>query len=112
MLLLSLLATHFALTHSFAQTRRYLTEKLGYNPDKALGKTMDVKRGLRDTAEHGAFTKGALYLRGAESIARFSAEGGDLKRLYIGKVTLKDLALIEQIPDLQPPLMLPEWLRG
>jgi len=107
----SVLAVEFGLKHSFADTREYLEDRLGYTPEKALVKAIDVKRGLTDTSEPGGFTKGIVYFRGLCAIRKFVEDGGDLKRLYIGKVALEDLELIEQIPDLQPPLIIPSFLR-
>ncbi|HAI98184.1 TPA: hypothetical protein DCL30_01405 [Candidatus Peribacteria bacterium] len=108
----SVLGIVFGLKHSFAKTRQYLEEELRYSSQKALTKTIDIKRGLKDTSEHGGFTKGVTYLRGLRAIERFVDGGGDLRRLYIGKVSLRDLDLIEKIPSLLPPLLLPSYLRG
>ncbi|MDD5624016.1 MAG: DUF1704 domain-containing protein, partial [Candidatus Peribacteraceae bacterium] len=105
------LGIHFALSHSFAETRAFLEEELGYSREKALNKALDMKRGIRDTSEPGAFTKGIVYFRGQRMVERFLAKGGDLRRLYVGKVSLPDLPLIEQIPGLLPPLLLPAFLR-
>ena len=107
----SYLAVEFAREHGFRDTRRYLEQELGYGTEKALSKTIDVKRGLTRTTEPGAFTKGMVYLKGLTSIEAFQSGGGDLKRLYVGKVTLEDLDLIEKVPSLAKPLLLPEWLR-
>jgi len=52
-----------------------------------------------------------VYFRGLRSIERFIAERGDLRRLYVGKVALEDLSIVEGVPGLQPPLLLPDFLR-
>ena len=105
------LAVAYALDHSFAETRRYLEEELGFMPEKALTKTIDLKRGLSDASAPGAFTKALVYFRGQRAIERFLGAGGDLRRLYIGKVAIEDLELIEQIPGLKSPFLLPAFLR-
>jgi len=107
----SLLAVEFARSHGFRDTLHYLEGTLGYNREKAIGKCLDIKRGIGDTSAPGAFTKGSVYLHGLDAVEEFVRHGGDLRRLFIGKVTLEDLELIEQIPDLEPALLLPEWLR-
>lgn len=107
----SFLAVEYARTHGFRDTRTYLETELGYMPEKALQKTIDVKRGMASTGEHGCFTKGSVYFTGLTSIEAFTSGGGDLRRLYVGKIALEDLALVEQIPNLVAPLLLPEWLR-
>ncbi len=107
----NILGTAFALEHSFADTRQYLHEELGYDLDKALTKAIDMKRGLIHTVEPGGFTRGIVYFRGLRAIEHFVAEGNDLRRLYIGKIALEDLPILEQIPGVKEPLILPVFLR-
>lgn len=107
----SLLAVEYARTHGFGDTRKYLETTLSYTSEKALSKAIDVKRGLTQTGKPGAFTKGSVYFTGLTSLESYVSGGGDLRRLYVGKVTLEDLALVEQIPHIGKPLLLPEWLR-
>lgn len=106
----NVLAVAFAMEHSFAGTRAYLQEELGFSADKALSKAMDMKRGLSRTAEPGAFTKSLVYFRGLRAIEQFVREGGDLRRLYVGKITIEDLPIIGQIEGIHPPLILPAFL--
>lgn len=105
------LALHFALTHSFAETRKYLGEALHYPPEKALIKTLQLKRGIGNTEEPGAFTKGIVYFRGLRAMESFVQSGGDLRRLYIGKIALEDLEIAERLPGITPPVLLPDFLR-
>ncbi len=107
----NVLAVAYAIEHSFAKTRTYLREELGFTADKALSKAIDLKRGLTRTIEPGAFTKSLVYFRGLRAIEHFIQEGGELKRLYRGKVAIEDLSLIEQIEGIRPPLILPAFLR-
>jgi uncharacterized protein (TIGR02421 family) len=107
----NLLGLAFGLEHSFVETRQYLEAELGYSPEKALTQAINIKRGLTDTSEPGGFTKSAVYFRGLRAIEEFVAAGGNLADLYIGKITLADLDLIKQVPDLQSPVLLPAFLR-
>lgn len=107
----SVLAVAYAMEHSFAETRRYLEEHLGYQAEHALMKTLDLKRGISQTEEPGAFTKALVYFRGYRAIEHFLREGGDITRLYIGKIAMEDLALIDRIPGVRPALILPFSLR-
>lgn len=107
----SVLAVAYGLEHTFVETRRYLEEELGYTKEKALTKALDVKRGLRDPSEHGGMTKGIVYLQGQQMVEEYLGNGGDLKKLYLGKISIEDLDLIDALPDLRPPLLLPEWVR-
>lgn len=107
-----ILGAAFALEHGFADTRRYLTDTLGYDDAEALHKAIDMKRGITDTSQSGAFTRGIVYFRGQRAIEQFLAAGGDLSRLYIGKIALEDLEILETIPELKPPLLLPTFLQA
>lgn len=107
----NLLGVDFGIGHSFAETRKYLQEELGYDSEKALMQTVSIKRGLSDTSQSGAFTKSVVYFRGLRTIEKYVRDGGNLSRLYIGRIALEDLSLIEEISDLHPPLLLPEFLR-
>ncbi len=106
------LAIAYALDHSFVETRSYLEEELGYAPGKALTKTIELKRGLHDTAEPGSFTKGIVYFRGLRAIEQYIADGGDITRLYIGKIALEDLETAEQVEGVKQPLLVPRYLRA
>lgn len=107
----NVLAIAYAAEHSFADTRRYLEEELGYRSEKALSKAIDLKRGFHVTSEPGSFTKGLVYFRGLRAIEHFLQQGGAIERLFVGKVALEDLELIEKTPGLQPPILLPLFLR-
>lgn len=105
-----LLGVAYALEHSFAETRAHMEEVIGYRPEKALSKAFDVKRGLTETAQPGAFTKGVVYFRGQRTIEQFLKDGGDIRRLYVGKIAIEDLPLLDNIDDLKAPLVLPQFL--
>ena len=105
------LGAGFVLEHSFAETRSYLRDELGYSDSKAISGAISMKRGLTNTSEHGGFTKSLVYFRGLKAIEKFVKNGGDLKRLYIGKISLEHLELIEELQDLQAPLLIPGFLR-
>lgn len=107
----NVLAIAYALEHGFAETRRYLEEELGYHAEKALSKAIDLKRGLSDTSEPGGFTKGLVYFRGLRAIEHYLEQGGKLERLFLGKVALEDLDLLEKIPGVKAPILLPLFLR-
>lgn len=107
----SLLGLEYALGHSFCETLAYLEGELGYRPEKALQKTFDFKRGLSHTSEAGAFTKSVVYFRGQRAIEQFLKDGGDMRRLYVGKIAIEDLPLLDAMDDLKEPLILPHFLR-
>lgn len=85
-------------------------KSFGLSDEKAFRMALRAKRGFGDTGANGAFTKDLLYLKGYIRIADFKKNGGDLKKLLIGKVALEDLPFIENIPGIVPPKFLPKWL--
>lgn len=105
----NVLAVDYALRHGFAQLRTYL-EDIGYAPEKSLTKALALKRGMGDTSKPGAFTKDLVYERGRYAIAKYLEDGGDIKRLYVGRVAIEDLELVEKLPELKPPILLPKNL--
>jgi uncharacterized protein (TIGR02421 family) len=107
----NVLGIAYALDHSFAELRTYLREELGFKKEKAIMKAIDFKRGINRTEEVGAFTRGLAYFRGYRAIEHFVQHGGDLRKLYVGKIAIEDLPLIERIPNIQQGLILPVWLR-
>jgi hypothetical protein len=107
----SVLGVAYAMEHSFAETRNYLRKELGFTYEKALMKTADLKRGVSRTSEPGAFTKSLVYFRGYRAIEQFVREGGDIRKLYVGKIAIEDVSLIDQIAGVKKPLILPTYLR-
>jgi len=102
-------AVSLALKHSFVEVfEKMLDFKIP--PERAFRNALKVKRGLEDTSLPGAFTKDFLYYRGFKKIKEFVDRGGKIKDLYIGKFSLDDLNLVQQISDLKEPKYLPVWL--
>ena len=61
----------------------------------------------------GGSVKDAIYLRGISRILDALAEGIDLDVLFVGKLALDDVPLIQDLLDrqvLQPPWVRPRWL--
>lgn len=107
----NVLGVAYGLEHSFAETRKYLKEEVGFSEDKSVSASISLKRGLSDTSEDGAFTKGICYFRGLRAIEKFVADGGKIEDLYIGKIAVEDIDIVKKVQDLTPPLLLPEFLQ-
>ena len=61
----------------------------------------------------GGSVKDAIYLRGISRILEVLAEGGSLEVLFVGKLALDHIPLIQDLLDrevLQPPWVRPRWL--
>ena len=93
-------AVHYALTHDFADTfahlKRYFSEKMSWKL------ALRAKRGLHDTSRPGAYTKDCAYLRGFLEVWRFSRRH-DVESLYVGKIGIRDLPLLAEVPHLSRP---------
>ncbi|MBI4232237.1 DUF1704 domain-containing protein, partial [Candidatus Peregrinibacteria bacterium] len=99
-----------SLNHSFVEVYKKLIA-LGLSPKQAFGSCLKAKRGLYDTSEPGAFTKDYVYYKGYHQIKEFVEKGGDIKDLYIGKLDLGDLEKVKRIHGINPPRVLPTWLK-
>jgi hypothetical protein len=100
-----LLAAVKAATGSFAEVYREQRE-YGFDHDTAYLTAKRVKRGLGDTAAPGGYIKEQAYLWGRLMIEEYVVSGGDLSRLYVGKVAFEHLALLPEL-GLRPPRYIP-----
>lgn len=57
-------------------------------PSVAWGLTLRVKRGLAQPGLPGVYAKDTVYARGFRAVHAWLAAGGDVARLYVGKVGL------------------------
>jgi len=105
----NILAVYYAHKFSFVESYQML-KKHNISDTDAFRLILKAKRGIRDTSKPGCFTKGSIYLKGALMIQDFASNGGDLKKLYVGKIALEDLDIIYAIPTLRPPTYLPKFL--
>lgn len=104
-------AIYLSTNNTFSELYKILRSKR-LTKKAALNICLRVKRGLHDTASHGAFTKDYLYHSGYQSIKKYVEEGGDLRDLYFGKYNLKDLPYIKNINSLNyDQIILPSWLK-
>jgi uncharacterized protein (TIGR02421 family) len=91
---------------SFVETFRLLHGDLGLSPRRAFRVAMRVHRA-------GGFTKDAMYLRGFEAVLRHLGGGGSLEPLLVGKISLADVPVIEELQwrgVLADAPLRPRWL--
>lgn len=89
----------------FVETHRLLVGH-GLPAGSAYGIAMRVHRA-------GGFTKDAIYLRGLLALLGHVAAGGVLDLLFLGKFSLEDLPLVEDLAErglLAPPRVMPRYL--
>lgn len=95
-------------TASFTETFRELTRRYGFGARQAFDITLRAHRG-------GGFTKDAVYLRGLTHLLQYLGDGGEMAPLYLGKIALEQLDLIEELrwrKVLQPGPLQPRHLQG
>ncbi|MHA6513747.1 flavohemoglobin expression-modulating QEGLA motif protein [Tessaracoccus sp. Z1128] len=77
----------------------------GFHPGGAFTTVMRVFRS-------GGLTKDAIYLRGLLDLLAHLRGGGVLDALFLGKFSLVDLPLVDELASrgvLHPPVLLPRW---
>jgi uncharacterized protein (TIGR02421 family) len=63
----------------------------------------------------GGYTKDAVYLRGLKSLVEYLRAGGDLRPLFVGKISIEDVPLIKELllrKVLNPVLLYPSYLES
>jgi hypothetical protein len=60
------------------------------SPGLAWGICLRIKRGLRHPGEPGVYAKDSVYLAGRNQVRAWLDEGGDIRKLYVGKVGIHD----------------------
>jgi len=83
-------AGYLSLTSDF-RTIFELFTSYGFTPENAFQRTFRLKRGLKNLEKPGLFAKEAVYYQGMLEVKKFLDEGGDVHKLYAGKVGLADL---------------------
>lgn len=92
---------------SFVRVFRELSEDLGFRPTAAWNMTMRVFRS-------GGLAKDAVYLRGLIRLLAYLGRGGSLEPLFVGKMALEHVPLVEELlwrQILREPPLEPRWLR-
>ena len=87
------IATHYSLTHSFYEIFSIL-KQYNFKDSDAYAITLRAKRNLKDTSLPGGFTKDYVYFSGYQKVKEY-AKNNSLKKLFIGKIKLEDLELLE-----------------
>lgn len=78
---------------TFVDTFRSLC-RFGFSPHGAFTITLRIYRG-------GGLIKDCIYLRGLETLLDYLREGRDLARLYLGKIALKHLEIVNELATRQ-----------
>ncbi len=91
---------------SFVETFRLLRRTYRFKKKTAFSITARVYRG-------GGLVKDAVYLRGLVAVLKYLAEGGTLEPLFVGKIGLNHVPLIQELrwrQVLLPPPLIPRYM--
>jgi uncharacterized protein (TIGR02421 family) len=91
----------------FVEAYNYLIEKYNFSQSNAFTTVMRIYRG-------GGLTKDIIYLRGFLEILKYLENGGDIKPLFTGKISLSQISFIEELnmrSILKPVPLLPRYLK-
>ncbi|WP_420461031.1 flavohemoglobin expression-modulating QEGLA motif protein [Neolewinella sp.] len=97
---------HMLRGHPFHETFQLLHEQHGVPVRAAFYTTARIYRG-------GGFTKDAVYLRGLVELLDYLGRGGELEPLFIGKLRLDYVPLLDELRQrgiLRPPPLTPRYL--
>jgi uncharacterized protein (TIGR02421 family) len=86
----------------FTEVFEELHEGFGFAPKTAWSITIRVTRS-------GGLTKDVIYLRGITRVLEFAAQRKDISALFIGKLSLEHVPLVEDL--LQREVLHPAWIR-
>ncbi len=89
----------------FVETFHLLHDDHGLPPRAAFMTTLRTYRG-------GGLTKDAIYLRGLWSLIEYLREGHDAEPLYVGKIALEHVSLVQELRRrgiVGPPALLPRF---
>ncbi|MDQ7021946.1 MAG: DUF1704 domain-containing protein, partial [Candidatus Gracilibacteria bacterium] len=87
---------NFALNNSYNNLLEKLLEFYKYDFEKIFNRLVRIKRGFQKASDEGVFYKDVVYLNGYLKINKFIEEGGSLKELYLGKITIEDLKELKE----------------
>lgn len=79
-------AVAWARDEGFREVYERLHQEIGANAAWTI--TLRIKRGLARPGGPGVYAKDTVYLRGFREVRDWLADGGDIQRLYVGKVGL------------------------
>jgi len=90
---------------SFLDTFELLHDEHHFGPRSAFMTALRVHRG-------GGLAKDAIYLRGLRDLIAYLHAGHDLEPLYVGKISLEQVALVQELRRrevVKPPALLPRF---
>ena len=103
---LQIVAIFMAKKMGFQDLFHYMQSTFDVSEELAWKLCLKTKRGFTDTSQKGAFTKDSIYFIGNREIEKFIKRGGEIEELYIGKVAIAELKIVQKIKGLRDPQFL------
>ncbi len=103
---LRLMASYKCFEMDFFDLYQYVSQYLDKNTSFDL--VTRIKRGLRDTGIYGGYTKDQVYFKGFLKVDQL--ERSDLSKLYLGKIGIDHLPLLEEMDELNWDFSTPPWV--
>ena len=82
----------------------------GFSPDLSFQRTFRLKRGFSDTSKAGVFAREAMYYSAMMDVKNYLDGGGNVEKLYSGKIGFEDFDHIEVPEDIIIPQRLQDYL--
>ena len=100
---LLVVAIFLAKKMGFRELFEILQQTYSLSDDVAWKLCVKAKRGTADQSKPGTFTKDLAYFKGERAIEKFLENGGSVKDLYIGKITIADLKILKNFDGIVEP---------
>jgi hypothetical protein len=100
---LLVVAIFLAKKMGFRELFEILQQTYSLSDDVAWKLCVKAKRGTADQSKPGTFTKDLAYFKGERALEKFLENGGEIKDLYIGKITISDLKILKSFDGVVKP---------
>ena len=100
---LLVVAIFLAKKMGFRELFEILQQTYSLSDDVAWKLCVKAKRGTADQSKPGTFTKDLAYFKGERALEKFLENGGSVKDLYIGKITIADLKILKNFDGIVKP---------
>ncbi len=96
------LGAYIALHHSFREVYNFFLDN-GFTSDLAFQRAVRIKKGFTDTSVPGCNAREAIYWEGMLDVRDYLESGGDINKLYAGKIGLADINYLPESEDVVLP---------
>lgn len=91
----------YALKHSYRRLVKHLAEFYDHDYERVFSYMLRLKRWLKDPSKEWVFMKDVVYVNGFFSVEEYMSRGWTLEQLYMWKLHIDDIEILETVPWLQ-----------